>query len=311
MSPPTPSASAAPSESVVAVIIPVFDSGATLPETLDSVRAQTHERLRIVVVDDGSTDPRTLQLLDELRGDDRLQIIRQDNAGPSAARNAGIRASEGAYFLPLDSDDRISPTYVAEAVAVLDARPDVALVYARAELFGRKSGPWPLPDFDWSGFLIHNQIFDAALFRRADWAAVGGYDETMRRGREDHDFVMRVLGRGGEPHRIDAVRYYYRIGPDGSSVNSSMSREDLIAAHSQILRNNLQTYADHAEDLFAFVFRQHDEIMDLRYRYALPERIRRRFPRAIGIVKAARDALRRGARAVSAPFGRGRDRSRR
>ncbi|MGN8026992.1 glycosyltransferase [Microbacterium sp. 22242] len=288
--------------SAVTAVIPVFDSGATLPETLASVFAQTYVPLRIVVVDDGSTDPLTLQVLDELRGDQRLQVIRQENAGPSAARNAGIAATDGEYFLPLDSDDRISPTYVAEAVAVLEADPQIRLVYSRAELFGRYTGPWRLPDFDWAGFLMHNQIFHAAVFRRADWSAVGGYDETMRRGREDHDFVMRVLGRGGVPHRLDAVHYFYRIGPDGSSVNSSMTREDLIAAHAQILRNNLQTYADHAEDWFTFLFRQHDEIMDLRHRYALLERMRTRFPRAVGMMKAVRGGARRIARLIRSVF---------
>ncbi|WP_345186784.1 glycosyltransferase [Microbacterium panaciterrae] len=286
------------SASAVTVVIPVFDSGATLAETLDSVFAQTYAQTRIVVVDDGSTDPQTLQLLDELRTDDRLQVIRQDNGGPAAALNAGIAVATGAYFLPLGSDDRISPTYVAEAVAVLDAQPDVPLVYSRAEFFGRLSGPWRLPDFDWTEFLVHNQIFAAALFRRDDWAAVGGYDETMRRGREDHDFVLRVLGRGGVPHRLEGVHFFYRIG-DAGSVNSRMTRDDLIAAHSRILRNNLQTYADHAEDLFTFIFRQHDQIQDLKYRYALLERLRVRFPRAIGVAKSIRNALRRVWRTLS------------
>lgn len=276
----------------VAVVIPVFDSGATLTETLESVFAQTHPALEIVVVDDGSTDPLTLGVLDALREDDRVRVIRQDNAGPSAARNAGIAASSAPYFMPVDSDDRIHPRYIAEAVRVLEERPDIPLAYARAELFGRYSGPWRLPDFDWAGFLIHNQIFPSALFRRADWTAIGGYDESMRRGREDHDFVMRVLARGGEPYRLDAVRFFYRIGADGSSVNSSMDREDLIAAHAQIFRNSTQAYADHAEDLFRFVFDQHDQIADLRFRYAALERLRVRFPRLVAAGKRVRDGVR-------------------
>lgn len=276
----------------VAVVIPVFDSGVTLTETLESVFAQTHPALEIVVVDDGSTDPLTLSVLDALREDDRVRVIRQDNAGPSAARNAGIAASSAPYFMPVDSDDRIDPRYIAEAARVLEERPDIPLAYARAELFGRYSGPWRLPDFDWAGFLIHNQIFPSALFRRADWTAIGGYDESMRRGREDHDFVMRVLARGGEPYRLDAVRFFYRIGADGSSVNSSMDREDLIAAHSQIFRNSTRAYADHAEDLFRFIFDQHDQIADLRFRYAALERLRVRFPRLVAAGKRVRDRVR-------------------
>lgn len=295
--------------STAAVIIPVYNSGATLQETLDSAFAQTLQDLEIIVVDDGSTDPHTIAELKRIEKDDRITLIRQENGGPASARNAGLRRCTSDYFMPLDSDDLIGPTYIEEAARVLDDRPEVALVYSRAELFGDAEGPWGLPDFEWPTFLIHNLIFSSTLYRRTDAESVGGYDESMRVGREDHDFVMKILGRGGHPHRLDAVHYHYRIRNDSVNAQVGASREKLITAHASIFRNNLQTYADHAEDLFTFIFRQHDEIMDLRYRYAAAEKLRTDHPKIIGAAKSVRGAARRGRRAAQTAIAKARGRS--
>lgn len=282
----------------VSVIIPVYNTGAYLQETLVSALAQTWDQTEIVMVDDGSTDPLTLDLLQEVSMNPRVRLIRQENRGPSAARNAGIRASTGEFFMPLDSDDLIETTYVEQAVEVMADRPEVSIVYARADVFGSVNGPWPLPDFDWSTFLVHNLVFCVALFRRADWDTVGGFDESMREGREDHDFVMKVLGRGGTPHRLEEVLFHYRIRPDSVNAQVGDSREKLIRAHASIFRNNLSTYEEHAEDLFTFIFRQHDEIMDLRHRYAALERLRTGHPRLIETAKSVRNLAREGSRSL-------------
>lgn len=278
----------------VSLIIPVYNTGSYLPETMASAFAQTWPALEIVVVDDGSTDPLTLELLHELSADPRVLLIRQDNQGPAAALNTGIRASNAEWFMPLGSDDLIGPTYVQKSAEVMGRRPEVSIVYCRAEMFGAVAGPWGLPDFDWSTFLVHNLIFISALFRRSDWESVGGFDESMREGREDHDFVMKVLGHGGVPHRLEEVLFHYRIRPDSVNAQVGDSREKLIRAHASIFRNNLDTYQEHAEDLFTFIFRQHDEIMDLRHRYAALERLRTGHPRTVEAAKSVRN-LARGA----------------
>src|SRR5262245_35333532 len=111
----------------VSVVVPCFDLGRYLDEAIDSVLAQTFHDLEIVVVDDGSTDPFTCELLDRYDRP-KTQLLRQSNRGPAAARNAGIRATTGHYVCCLDADDRLLPTYLEKAIQVLQQAPDVGFV---------------------------------------------------------------------------------------------------------------------------------------------------------------------------------------
>ncbi|QDZ14984.1 glycosyltransferase family A protein [Humibacter ginsenosidimutans] len=270
----------------VSVVVPCFDSGDVVIESVESALAQTYVPLDVIVVDDGSTDLRTLDALVRVAQKPRVRLIRQENSGLSAARNAAIAASNAEYVLPLDADDLIDPRYVEEAVLALSGQPDARLVYSRAELFGTRTGPWELPDFSWERILVHNLIFCSCLYRRADWVRVGGYDPFFKRGREDHDFVLKLLALGGYPVRLDGVYFHYR--QSGRSMNDSFAkdRDLLVETSARLLRNNHRLYVEHAEDLFRFIFSQQDQINDLRHRYRWLENLRTRFPRVVKMIRA-------------------------
>ncbi len=89
----------------VTVVIPCFNHGAYIAEAVESVLAQDGPTPRIVVVDDGSTDEATKRAFDALP--DGVEVIHQANAGPAAARNAGIESTDSPYLLMLDADDRL------------------------------------------------------------------------------------------------------------------------------------------------------------------------------------------------------------
>lgn len=275
----------------VSIVIPCFNAGRLLLAAVDSALAQTHLDLEVIVVDDGSTDSQTRLALAELSQSTNVTLIRQENRGVSAARNAGISAASGIYIMPLDADDLIEPSYVEQAVHVLLMHDDVGLVYCKADLIGNQAGPWGLAEFSWSQVLVHNMVFCTALYRRADWLAAGGYDETMLSGREDHDFVLRILGLGRRVHRLDEVMFHYRRHGFTRNDAIGQSRADLIEASAKLLRNNTKLYAEHAEELFQFIFDQHDQIMDLKYRYSALERLRNKYPRAVSVVKKSRAHL--------------------
>src|SRR5439155_985612 len=80
----------------VSVIMPVFNAGAYVTEALASVAAQTYRDYEVVIVDDGSTEERTLAALDRARGAPRTTVIRTENRGPAAARNHAIERTRGA-----------------------------------------------------------------------------------------------------------------------------------------------------------------------------------------------------------------------
>jgi glycosyltransferase involved in cell wall biosynthesis len=105
------------------IIIPTYNRRDLLRRTLDSVRAQTFTDFETIVVDDGSTDG-TAEYLERLAG--KVRVIRQRNAGPGAARNAGVAAAAGDYFAFLDSDDMWFPWTLATYARVIEAsRPSL------------------------------------------------------------------------------------------------------------------------------------------------------------------------------------------
>jgi len=131
---------------LVSIIIPCYNQGRYLAESIGSVLASDFTELEIIVVDDGSTEPETRRILDMLEYP-KTRLIRRANGGLAAARNSGIAEAQGRYILPLDADDRIGPEYLGQAVAALEADPQLGVVYCRAERFGARVGPggWPLP----------------------------------------------------------------------------------------------------------------------------------------------------------------------
>jgi glycosyltransferase involved in cell wall biosynthesis len=194
----------------VSVIIPCYNQGVYLDESVDSVLAQTFQDFEILVVDDGSTDAETINMLKDAAWPN-TRVIRTENQGLSAARNNGIREAQGAYILPLDADDKIGKGYLEDAVRILDRHPEIGIVYSEAAYFGVKEGRWDLPEYSLDKILNHNVIFCTALFRKADWEAIGGYNVNMVYGWEDWDFWLSLIHRGLKVYRIPKIYFYYRL----------------------------------------------------------------------------------------------------
>lgn len=103
---------------LVSVVIPVYNAVETIIPCVKSVLNQTYENLEIIVVDDGSTDA-TRMILEEYKKEfciNKLRIIYQDNSGPSAARNLGVKLSKGEYIAFLDSDDQWKETKIEKQI---------------------------------------------------------------------------------------------------------------------------------------------------------------------------------------------------
>lgn len=226
------------------VIVPCFNDGRYLQEALDSVFHQTASNIEIIVIDDGSTDPQTIALIDKLAADARLTVLRNDTCrGPSAARNLGISHARGEYILPLDADDRILPTYIELAQAALAADPGLEIVYCRARWFGLAMGEIRLPPFRPETLVLQNMIFATAMFRRATWEAVGGYSENMIDGMEDYDLWLKIIARGGDVHRLDEVLFEYRVKPKSRTVGLKRENRGVERrAYECLLNNNIEYF---------------------------------------------------------------------
>jgi len=213
----------------VSVVIPCYNHGAFLEEAVDSVLAQTFDDFEIVVVDDGSSDPGTCELLDTFQRP-RTRVLRTENRGVASARNTGIRSAKGRYILPLDADDLIAPSYLEKAVAIMEADAAVGIVYCEHEMFGAHTGSPGLAEYDPATLLCANQIHAGALFRSSDWQRVGGYDPGFIYGWEDWDFWISLSELNKEVTKIPEILYYYRIHCDSRDRSMRLSHKMTMMA---------------------------------------------------------------------------------
>jgi glycosyltransferase involved in cell wall biosynthesis len=191
----------------VTVVIPCFDYGAFLREAVDSALAQEGGTPAVVVVDDGSSDPETLRVLEDLPP--RVRVLHQPNAGPAAARNAGAAGADTAYLLMLDADDRLRPRALEVLREPLRRDPQLGFAYGDAELFGAWSGRLAFPDYDPFRLLYRSIVTATSLVRREVFEAVGGFDGELA-GYEDWDFYLGALERGWQGRRVPEVVLDYR-----------------------------------------------------------------------------------------------------
>lgn len=229
---------------LVSVIIPCYNQGCFLPETLDSVIAQTFSNWECIIVNDGSSDNTEEIASLYCKKDDRIKYIYQNNSGLSATRNNGINNSIGKYILPLDSDDKIGHKYMEKAVSILENNDDIDIVYSRASLFGAMKGEWKLDEYSLERILGQNCIFCSAFYRRKDFDVAGGYKTNMKYGFEDWDFWLSIIEKKETPkiHRIDEILFFYRIRK--KSMARSMDNEKLYKMRKQIWCNHKQLYSD-------------------------------------------------------------------
>lgn len=204
-----------------------------LREALASVEEVRNENLlEVIIVDDGSSEAETIRILKEA-AEAGYRVVSQPNRRVSAARNTGIRLAKGEFILPLDSDNRLRDVYLKEGVSLLKENPGIGVIYTDAEYFGERTGRWHVQEFDLLSLIRMNFIDVCALYRKALWEQVGGYDEQMPwMGLEDWDFWLRVSCHGGSFFHLPEVGFDYRVRADSQIVKTigfdgRVAREDL------------------------------------------------------------------------------------
>jgi glycosyltransferase involved in cell wall biosynthesis len=196
---------------LLSVITSCYNHGQYLEESMRSVLAQTERNIELIVVDDGSTDDSFAVMQDVAFRDARVVVLKNlQNNGLAWSQNTGITGARSPWVLKVDADDYVSAEYVAEILkaAELPSRPNV--IFSPAHLFGDKDYVYRYPAFDAAKMREQLYIPGPAAFRRELWAAVGGYDETMRSA-EDWDLYIRAqLVVGLTPHQLGEPLWHYR-----------------------------------------------------------------------------------------------------
>jgi glycosyltransferase involved in cell wall biosynthesis len=202
----------------IAVVVPCHDDGALIGETLASLREP--EPLEIVVVDDASTDPATLAVLDELRAAGTRVERHERNQGLSAARMSGVRASTAPFVFPLDSDDLAVPGALAAMADRLERDPGAAVCFGDYEVFGDQRRLVRVPQrLDQYRIAFRNEYPVSSLFRREALLAAGGWrDIDGEVGYEDWHLWMTLAERGARGVHLGPGLPIYRRRMHGSRM---------------------------------------------------------------------------------------------
>lgn len=212
----------------ISVVLPCYNAHAFLARALDSLRTQTFRDFEIVVVDDGSTDPQTIEMLDGLPED--IRMIRQENRGLAGARNRGFSEARADLILPLDCDDWLAPEFLAAAHRAVTRAPMPSFVFADLVLEGESEGILQKP-FNLFEQLFFNQLPYCMLMPRSAWDSIGGYDEEMRLGYEDWEFNIRLGLNGFNGIALGKPYFHYWVSSGGMLASISRARHISLWRH--------------------------------------------------------------------------------
>ncbi|MDW8206042.1 MAG: glycosyltransferase family 2 protein, partial [Cytophagales bacterium] len=170
---------------LISVVIPYFNDGLYIDEAVDSILNQTYTNVEIIIVNDCSTDPFSIDKITNYNKPKTKVIHHTTNKHLSAARNTGFREAKGEYVLTLDADDMFEPSFLEKAIEILDTQPSVGAVSAWAQCFGTSNFIWKPTGGSIENFLFRNNCVACALIRKKVWEQLEGYDENMKKGYED------------------------------------------------------------------------------------------------------------------------------
>ena len=190
----------------IAVVIPCFNDGLLLRETLASI--DESEPVEIAIVDDASPEPATLAILDELADAGVMVLRHAENRGPAAARNTGVAATGAPYVFPLDSDDLSVPGVLGAMADRLDGDSGAAVCYGDYDEFGDHELVRAVPPaLDAFRIAYTNEYPISALFRRTALGDVGGWRDPEY---EDWGLWMSLAERGFRATYLGVGRLTFR-----------------------------------------------------------------------------------------------------
>lgn len=223
----------------VSVVVTFFNLARYLPETLDSVVAQTRPPDEILLIDDGSTERSSRALVRQIeRGRGRwpgVRVIRQANAGLSAARNRGLVEARSDYVVFLDADDLLAPRYLERVLAVARREPQLAMIttlvaYFHEDITNRRGG-WAPIGLERDLLTVTNCASPCtALLRREAVLEAGGYDPWLS-AFEDWDLYCTLAERGESSAVVPEVLFFYRYRVDSMARTEGDPRRDRLRAY--------------------------------------------------------------------------------
>lgn len=234
---------------LLSVVIPFFNLGNLVIETVDSILQSTYDQLEILVIDDGSTDAESLAALEKLKKDyPMVRVLHKPNGGLGHTRNYGAAYATGEFLAILDADDTIDKTYYEKAVRILSHYKNIHFVGCSCKYFGGNKGYWisnmPEPPF----FLIHNTMNSSALiFRKASFLQAGNDPGMTFTGMEDWECIVNMTSKGLAGASIPEALFNYRVRKD--SMFRQISKVQSVYLHTYVTTKHERFYSNYIADI--------------------------------------------------------------
>jgi glycosyltransferase involved in cell wall biosynthesis len=249
----------------VSVIIPCYNQGQFLETAIDSALAQNYGDLEVIVINDGSTDE-TEQVAGRYKGDPRVRLIKQENAGLPAARNRGIQESNGQFLNFLDSDDWLDPNIIRSLVSVLEKNPDVGFAYCDAQVVAAEGSSEDNFSVGKARQIVNGDIFNSlvlggyfpchtVLIRKSVLDKIGYFDETLG-GNADYYLWLRAAAHGFRALYLDEKLAHYRrhVG------SMSLDRQHMEATQRAALEKIARQFPDRLAEAVSWAIDDREQI---------------------------------------------------
>lgn len=227
---------------IISVVIPFYNSGRYIEQTIITVLNQTFPYYEVLIVDDGSKDEESLKKLEEIeKMDARIKVFHKQNEGLAATRDFGARHSSECtkYLMFLDDDDLIEPTFFECAYWTLETNKEASWAYADSVGFGTMEYTWN-KYFNSDKLKKVNELISEAFVRKSDFNEVKGYELREKAVNEDWNFWLKLLSKGKYPVHMSFYGQWYRRKETGelkkASDNQKRSLEIINETASKITK---------------------------------------------------------------------------
>lgn len=237
-------------QGLLSVVVPFYNLGAYVAETLASIAASRYQPFEIIVIDDGSNPENQAALAQAAASyGKQLRIIRYENGGLARARNRGAEAAQGEFLAFVDADDLVEPDFFARAIAVLQRYTNLSMVYSWVQYFGASEDCWPTFNTEFPYLLGHNMLTAFVVMRRSHFLAFGRNDPEIAYALEDHESWIRMVAQGCIGVSIPEPLVRYRIRPE--SMLRAMNEEQGLYLMELIAERHPELYQRYGHALFA------------------------------------------------------------
>jgi glycosyltransferase involved in cell wall biosynthesis len=233
----------------LSVVIPYYNAGKFLPDTINSILNSSHPLHEILIINDGSTEQTSIDTLIKYKSDSRIKVINTGNMGVGAARNKGAEEATGDYIAFLDADDLVDPDYYSKAIRVLSVYQNVHFTGCWTKYFEGSSKVWPTFNPEPPLLLYHNQINSSSIVvKRESFLQGGKNDPDMPfKGWEDYFSIISMINHNMNGVILPEKLFHYRVRRNSMIRSMTTKKKQLLVQY--IISKYPELYAKYAADL--------------------------------------------------------------